>query len=132
MTLGRQFVTLYRGLHDVHPGSVDFNNLGIHWTTSKAVAENFGSAVEDESDKPAKTGVVIRAKVPKEHLHDRRTSEFRKLSGEKEIYYANSKEQEKTVRQGVPITGEVISHLTWSPKKGGKVKSIKKPFEGKA
>ena len=135
----KQFVTLYRGLHDTHPDNVNTDGIGIHWSTRRGAAENFSVGVDpfdehpNDVDSPSTSGVVLRAKVSKEHIIRRRSKEFKPLAQSNEILpYGERREHEVTIRPGSHLDVEAILHHTYSPEKGGAVKKIKRKYKGKA
>lgn len=117
MDVGKQFITLYRGFNDRARTDIDFNNLGIHWTPDRNVAESASLGIDPhESDpnnfEPASgVGTVLEAKVHKRNIIDPDSQELQDLIKERNVEIftknyvpeAHEVEQEHTVRPGSPI-----------------------------
>lgn len=127
-------VTLFRGVQ-VHPKHLTSEGVGIHWTTSRDVAEGAALGVYpgvnfENSDAVPSHGSILEAKVPKDSIIKRGTKEHRELSGLHEIG-PFSLEKEKTVRPGTAIEA-TVHHIKYSPTKGPSTKTRKKKLKGTA
>ena len=132
--LGRQFVTLYRGVQ-THPKNLKPEGIGIHWTTSRDVAEGAALGVYPEvnfenSDAVPSHGSILEAKVPKEAIVKRGTKEHRDLASMHEIG-PYSLEKEKTLRPGTNVEA-TVHHIKYSPTKGPSTKTRSKKLKGTA
>jgi hypothetical protein len=104
MTLGPQFQTLYRGL-TVTPDKVDLQNLGMHWTPDKGIAEEFATFDTEGNPGP---GTVITAAVHRRHVTDWRSSPN---AFNPQIH----REREVPLRKGAIVHIQGIEHLDDEP-----------------
>jgi hypothetical protein len=113
--LGKQFITLYRGVGGAKPEHIDTTNPGIHWTpdVSQAISfadpdHPFNAGAEHPDD-----GVVLKARVDKSHVVQRGTEEHEKLSNEHMILDEEHHEKEVTVRPGAPVKVTRLMHFKY-------------------
>lgn len=74
MTLGPQFINVYRGVEAESVGDIDLNRLGHHWTTDRRTAESYAT-VGAQSGEP-KAGAVFSGVVHKRNVVQRGTPEW--------------------------------------------------------
>jgi hypothetical protein len=123
-------VHLYRGL-DRSIGTTDFENLGIHWTPNREIAEQFATMGDREEGDEG--GVVLHASVSPQHIVQRGTPEHEEYTSKYDIYAEDDPEEETTVRKGAPITvhgysdiyphefgGNEEEHVSWNEPRSGK------------
>lgn len=131
--LGRQFITLYRGIQ-THPKKINKEQLGMHWTTSKDVAEGAALgmypddlAFDQSLHTPPRHSAILEAKIPKSEIIKRGTVEHKELSEIHEIMpYA--REREKTIRPGTPVDAKV--HQMVYGRRGMKKRVQKRSLRG--
>jgi hypothetical protein len=142
--IGQQFLYLYRGLstpkfEPEDSDQVDFDNLGVHWTPNRNVAQRFATQEvpyegdnEDLQDVFSTGGRVIRAKVRVKDIVDPNSEEGKELSDKLGIFNRttdDSDEKEHTVRPGAKVKIKGVSEV-WSingiPQKGDDLEHPKK------
>ena len=98
---GKQFVHILRGLKKVEPGEIDYNRLGMHWTTNRDVADYFAYG----------NGSIVEGFVHRNNLITPDHPDWNKLSEKHGIFGPTSKEFEQTIRPGSPIQISKVHHV---------------------
>ena len=94
---GSQFQTLYRGITDESGTGVGRQNLGVHWSTDRSVAESFASF---DTEGYAVPGHVITAQVHSRHIVQPGSLERRRMMASHGVHGEGSAEYEMPVRPG--------------------------------
>jgi len=135
---GPQWVPVYRGLANVQRGEINKTNLGVHWTSSLPIANdfaNFGVAAEDTHDEdevpptPKPHGAVLSAYVHEKDIlpWEEANRLDRGVLAPTEINYEN----EVTIRPNAPVHLQRVLYLD----QGGnpsKTFNAKRPWRSKA
>lgn len=107
---------LWRGV-PVSPDKVDYNQVGVHWTRNKGVAESF-------ANKEGAQGTVLHGLVPRDALLSRKTAEGKYLHHILDVVSYGG-EQEHTVRPGAAVQVVGTTHQ-------GRTESFKEAKEATA
>jgi hypothetical protein len=119
--LGRQFITLYRGVYGTN---YVHNPIGMHWTPDRGVAEHFALGRDyDEVKEPGDPnhGHVITAQVEKKHVVPVGSSEWHQLASKHDILHPEQNgqwENEHTLNDGTPLNIKSIDKIKENPKTG--------------
>ena len=142
MDRGPQFITLYRGFHDKSRIDIDTDNLGVHWTPNRSVAETVSLGIDPHDPDPnanddlSSVGTVLEARVHRRHIISPDSQELKDLmkSRNAEIFTdenvpeANEVEQEHTVRPGSPV--HIVAAHTVLGAETGNTKTHTRSYRG--
>jgi hypothetical protein len=106
--LGKQFVTLYRGITDTDGAGINTRSLGQHWSEDRSVAERFASFDEDGYDTP---GFVMTANVHRRHVVQPGSLEYRRMQADQDLHSPASYERERPLRKGAIVHVSGIAKL---------------------
>lgn len=95
----RQFIKVFRGFGDREPDEIDYEKLGMHWSTNAWVAHDFAT----NSNTVTNTGTVLEGKVDKSHLITPEHPNWREFRAKHVIFGPDSKQREMTVLPGSPV-----------------------------
>jgi len=96
-----QFVKVFRGFDKKSPDDIDYDKLGMHWSSNIHVARDF---TRDR-------GTIIEGKVDKSQLMTPEHPDWREFRLKHLIFGPNSKEREITVLPGSPVKISQAHHV---------------------